>query len=108
MHNVRCFNVCVCVCYRDGHVLPGSQHGGNGLLHDRPAVPSQSPIRDQGYTQLLYFQSYNIFINRKNDVVKRDVDAQTNALSYMGSYGTFPPAGALRPSTPQPSSEGAV
>lgn len=36
------------VFVRDGHVLPGHQHGRNGLLHDLSALHSQSSLRDKG------------------------------------------------------------
>lgn len=38
-------SVCVC-CLRDGHVLPGHQYGGDGLLYDRPALSSPSQSGD--------------------------------------------------------------
>lgn len=43
---VRSCSLFACACWlcfsRDGHVLLGYQHGGDGLLHDRTAVSSSS------------------------------------------------------------------
>lgn len=48
-----CFIVCFYVfsfifSFRDRHVLPGHQHGGNRFFYDLSAVSPQSSIGDQG------------------------------------------------------------